>query len=81
MNIINPTGLLRVEAPHYVAASIWERGRCVRAAPIIRWMEGKPWNRVHGWLFARGYAWQWVKETNITPEIEGELQTTEGGTP
>lgn len=28
--------LIRFEAPHFVAGSLWENGICVQAAPIIK---------------------------------------------
>ena len=34
--------LLRIEAPHFVAGALFTRGRCVDAAPILRWCVGKP---------------------------------------
>lgn len=73
MNLLNPSGILRIEAPFYVAASIWERGRCVEAAPILHWMIGKRWVSIHRWLFGKGYAWQWVKEHDLTEEMKGQL--------
>jgi hypothetical protein len=62
MNLESPTGCLRIEAPHYVAAAEWVNGRCVKAAPILAWMIGKPWPKVHAWLFNKRYHWQWVGE-------------------
>ena len=35
--------LVRVEAPHFVAGMILVEGVCREAAPILRWMRGKPW--------------------------------------
>ena len=57
----NPTGLLRIEAPHYVAACEWENGHCIKAAPILWWMLGKSWAYIHRWLFHNRYHWQWVE--------------------
>ncbi len=41
------TKLLRVTAPHFVAGAVWQRigdaWMCVRTAPILAWMAGKPW--------------------------------------
>lgn len=73
MNLQYPTGILRIEAPYYVAASIWQRGRCTEAAPILSWMVGKTWVSIHRWLFGKGYAWAWVKEHELTDEMKGQL--------
>lgn len=34
--------LARVEAPHFVAGFVVAEGRCIKAAPIIRYFVGKP---------------------------------------
>lgn len=35
------TILVRVEAPHFTAGIVLRNGRCVLAAPILRWCVGK----------------------------------------
>ena len=40
--------LIRVEAPHFVAALVIVNGRCTKAAPILKWALGKG----EGWLMA-----------------------------
>ena len=44
--------LLRIVAPHFVAGAVWERTRdkgwrCVKAAPILKWMQGCGMNTAH----------------------------------
>lgn len=73
MNLQSPTGILRIEAPFYVAASIWERGRCTHAAPILQWMVGKRWVSIHRWLFGKGYDWAWVKQDQLSDDQIKEL--------
>lgn len=56
--------LLRVEAPHFVAGAIWAgdgaEARCVRCAPILRWMKGKRPIDVKQYLLRKGYSWLWL---------------------
>lgn len=77
MNLQTPTGILRIEGPHYVAASVWDRGRCTQAAPILHWMVGKRWISIHRWLFGKGYEWQWVKEHELSGDQIKELANAE----
>lgn len=54
--------LLRVEAPHFVAGAIYagDPWQCVRAAPIIRWMVGKPPRETRAYLDRKGWKFQWI---------------------
>lgn len=51
--------ILHVEAPHYCAGAILEkvngRWECVEAAPIIKWMEGKPITDTKKYLDGKGF--------------------------
>jgi hypothetical protein len=40
--------LIRIEAPHFVAALVTVDGLCVEAAPLLKWAIGKG----EGWLRA-----------------------------
>lgn len=61
------TKLLRIEAPHFVAAAIWHKPdggdwRVLRCAPILDWMRGKSACYVGEYLnrkAERGWTWQW----------------------
>ncbi len=50
--------LARIEAPHFVAGLVFVSGKCVRAAPILRWCVGKradslwPYFALKGWRAA-----------------------------
>lgn len=51
--------LIRIDARHAVyGVEINERGFVIKAAPIGRWMTGRPWSEVERWLERRGYSWQ-----------------------
>lgn len=56
--------LLRVEAPYFVAASLWVRDesgdwRCTLAAPILAWMRDKAPGEVRAQLESKGWRWSW----------------------
>lgn len=56
--------LLRVEAPHFVAASVWRQDesgvwRCTLAAPILAWMKSKTPGQVREYLESKGWRWTW----------------------
>jgi hypothetical protein len=53
--------LLRVVAPHYCAGAVFKNGECIRAAPIIKWMVGKPPSEIKRFLVNKGYQYEWVK--------------------
>lgn len=58
--------LLRVTARHFVAGAVWEKShagqwRCVRAAPIIRWMVGYGAAYTQERLTRSGCTYEWVK--------------------
>ena len=57
--------LLRIEAPYFTAGAIWERGAkdwlCVEAAPIIKWMIGKPALETKAYLDSKGWRYEWVE--------------------
>jgi hypothetical protein len=55
--------LLRVESPGFVAGAVWEGGRCVRAAPIIRWMVGCHPDCVKVAFLRMDAKWEWRKIT------------------
>lgn len=52
--------LVRVEGPHFVAAIVLEKGRCIKAAPILHWAIGKSeaWLAAYferkGWQYEEG---------------------------
>ena len=54
--------LLRVEAPHFVAGAIWLRDpwRCIDAAPILKWMVGKPAPDVARYLQKKRWPYNWT---------------------
>ena len=52
--------LLRVTAPHFVAGAIWVNKECVHAAPIIKWMIGKPAIEVKAYLDKRKWKYEWI---------------------
>jgi hypothetical protein len=54
--LVTPERLVRVEAPHFVAGLVFQRGKCVEAAPILRWAVGKRWPWFKGYCF--GKDWQ-----------------------
>lgn len=62
------TKLLRIEAPHFVAGSVWKRTsghwRCIEAAPIINWFTrvNHP-HVVEGWLRKNHYSFQWLPDS------------------
>lgn len=49
----------RIEAPHLVAGGDVQDGRCVRAAPIIRYMEGWTEERIGDYCRCKGWACGW----------------------
>lgn len=55
--------LVRFSAPHFTAGAEFDLDskRFVRAAPIIRWMQGKSWRDIKPWLERRGVTWQVVE--------------------
>lgn len=52
--------MLWINAPHYCAGAIFENGRCVHAAPIIRWMIGKSYEYVVHYINKKGFEWKEV---------------------
>jgi len=52
--------LLRVTAPHFCAGAIFEKGECVKAAPIIKWMVGKPPLETRDYMRRKGWQWEWL---------------------
>lgn len=53
---------LRVEAPHFCAHAVFRNGRCVAAAPIIRWMMTADNGQIKRWLDHKGYTYSWHNE-------------------
>ena len=47
--------LVRVVAPHFVAGLVVEGRTVVRAAPILRWMVGEPWDLVRAYIAGKGW--------------------------
>jgi hypothetical protein len=54
------TKLLRITAPHFVAGAIWVNKECTEAAPIIKWMVGKPPLEVKAYLDKRKWKYEWI---------------------
>lgn len=54
--------LYQVDANHYVAGLVVDRGRIVQAAPILRWTVGRDMQRVQAYLTKRGYRVDLVQE-------------------
>jgi hypothetical protein len=56
--------LLRVEAPHFVAAAVWEQRAggwaCVQAAPILAWMRAMTPAQAKDYLTRKRWPWQWL---------------------
>lgn len=60
---IHQQKLLRITAPHFVAGAVWEFDhgwRCVRAAPIIKYMIGKRPTEVKNYLIKKGWDYEWI---------------------
>lgn len=52
---MTPT-LIIVDAPHmYAAAVVGRRGKIERAAPIMAWSIGRPWEYLTRWAYRKGY--------------------------
>lgn len=48
--------LVRVVAPHFVAGlEVDGEGRCILAAPILRWCEGKTRDELRAYFARRGW--------------------------
>ena len=51
-------------APHFVAGADWQLTDtgwvCTDAAPILRWMVGKPPEQVAAYLRRKGWEYQWL---------------------
>lgn len=63
--------LLRIVAPHYVAAAVWQNNgsgwRCVAAAPIIGWMVGQDAQTIANYLNNKknkGFSYCWIASAN-----------------
>lgn len=54
--------LFRVEANYFTAGFIIERGLCVKAAPIIRWMIGREYGRIYNYCISKGWVIREVKK-------------------
>lgn len=71
--------ILRVQAPHFVAGSVWKRTRghwrCTHAAPIINWFTRVLHPEVvEGWLRQNHYAFQWLpdsQQATALPQPDG----------
>lgn len=55
-----------VDAPHFYAGSLWTHRKagavCTKAAPIIRWMEGKTIEEVFAYFRRKGWKCGWIYE-------------------
>lgn len=47
--------LIRVEAPHFVAAFIMRGEQVVRAAPILKWVHGKTRDEMRAYFKRKGW--------------------------
>lgn len=56
VKLVTPERLVQVTAPHFCAGIVFQRGKCVSAAPILRWALGKKWLWFHG--YCRGKGWK-----------------------
>lgn len=60
--------LLWVDAPHFYAAAVWQRRpdgwHCVDAAPVLRWMVGKPPAEVGAYLRRKGWQFGWTPQNS-----------------
>lgn len=52
------TTLVRIVAPHFVAAIEAENGRVTRTPPILAYMRGWDALRVAGYVVGRGWSWE-----------------------
>lgn len=50
-----PTKLVRVVAPHFVAGMDVANGKCVEAAPILRWAKGKTEDELRAYFKRKGW--------------------------
>lgn len=53
--VVNERVLVRIEAPHFVAAVIIEDGVCIEAAPIMSWAIGKTEQDLVTWFNTKGW--------------------------
>ncbi len=54
--------LYRIESSYFTAGAVFERGLCVRAAPIIRWMIGREYGRLYNICISKGWQIKEVKK-------------------
>lgn len=72
------TKILRVMAPHFDAGAVYVREgpgqpwRCVRAAPIIRWLVGMDPADARERLDRVRYRWEWIEQAG-PPEPDAGL--------
>lgn len=59
--------LVRIQAPHFVAGLILQRGRVVFAAPIIGWMLNMTDDAVRSLVEQKGWKASIVRETATGP--------------
>ena len=60
---IHKQKLLRITAPHFVAGAVWEFNHgwvCVDAAPIIKWMVGKPPAQIRDYILKKNWSYEWL---------------------
>lgn len=44
-----------IDAPHMYAGAVVHSGLVTRAAPILSWSVGKPWEHLTRWAYRKGY--------------------------
>jgi len=47
--------LVRVDAPHFVAGLVMDRGVCIEAAPILKWAIGKDRAMLSAYMNKKGW--------------------------
>jgi hypothetical protein len=59
--------LIRVVAPHFVAALVMVDGRCTEAAPILKWAIGKSEEWLRAYFAGKGWRATEVKQREGEP--------------
>lgn len=47
--------IIQVDAPHFCAALITQNGRCIAAAPILKWTIGKTEEELRPYFLGKGW--------------------------
>ncbi len=53
--------IIRIEAPHFVAGIVKEKGKPCRHAPILRWMAGMRNEAIKDYCKRKGYKYEELK--------------------